>query len=57
MRKLVLLSFLLITSVCIYAQWAPKGNQIKTVWAQDVNPANVLPEYPRPIQERLNGKT
>lgn len=56
MRKLVLLSFLLITSVCIYAQWAPKGNQIKTVWAQDVNPANVLPEYPRPIQERPEWK-
>ena len=28
--------------------WAPKGNHIKTRWAEDVDPACPLPEYPRP---------
>ena len=40
--------------------WEPKGNHIKTRWAADVDPENVLPEYPRPLMEReewvnLNG--
>ncbi len=43
-----------------HAQWQPQGDKIKTQWADKVNPANVLPEYPRPIMERsdwmnLNG--
>jgi beta-galactosidase/beta-glucuronidase len=42
------------------AQWAPAGDRIKTRWADEVNPNNVLPEYPRPLMERrewlnLNG--
>ena len=28
--------------------WAPAGNDIKTKWAAEVTPQNVLPEYPRP---------
>ena len=40
--------------------WAPRGNHIKTRWADDVNPECPLPEYPRPLMERkdwqnLNG--
>ena len=40
--------------------WAPKGNHIKTRWAELVDPANPLPEYPRPLMQRaewmnLNG--
>ncbi|MDR2885987.1 MAG: beta galactosidase jelly roll domain-containing protein [Rikenellaceae bacterium] len=40
--------------------WAPVGDKIKTAWAEKVDPANPLPEYPRPIMERtewqnLNG--
>ena len=40
--------------------WAPAGNDIKTRWAAEVNPANPLPEYPRPQMVRsawmnLNG--
>lgn len=40
--------------------WEPKGNHIKTRWAADIDPENVLPEYPRPLMEReewvnLNG--
>lgn len=42
------------------AQWQPADNKIKTKWAAEINPASVLPEYPRPIMERnewqnLNG--
>lgn len=61
MKNRILLSLsLIVSSVFAYAQWAPVGNQIKTIWANEVNPENVLPEYPRPIQERsewcnLNG--
>ena len=28
--------------------WAPQGNKIKTKWADEVDPQNPLPEYPRP---------
>lgn len=42
------------------AEWKPAGNHIRTKWAADVNPANPLPEYPRPQLQRkgwtnLNG--
>jgi beta-galactosidase/beta-glucuronidase len=48
-------------SVCAQAQWKPAGDKLKTPWAEQVNPANVLPEYPRPQLERsawlnLNGE-
>ncbi len=40
--------------------WKPVGEKIKTRWAEKVDPANTLPEYPRPQQVRdvwqnLNG--
>ena len=42
------------------SNWAPAGDRIKTRWAQEVNPANVHKEYPRPQMIRktwqsLNG--
>jgi Beta-galactosidase/beta-glucuronidase len=30
------------------AQWQPVGDKIKSRWVKDINPANPLPEYPRP---------
>ncbi|MGM9797300.1 MAG: glycoside hydrolase family 2 protein [Parabacteroides sp.] len=44
-----------------FAQWKPAGDKIKTAWAEQINPQQVLPEYPRPIMERadwqnLNGE-
>ena len=53
-----------IAATCIAAiasaQWSPVGEEIKTPWASEVNPDNVLPEYPRPQMVRqawsnLNG--
>ena len=38
------------------SSWQPAGNRIRTPWAEQVNPANVLPEYPRPIMERSEWK-
>ena len=38
------------------AQWKPAGDKIKTDWATQIDPGNVLPEYPRPIMERSEWK-
>ena len=50
----------LLFSLGVSAQWKLAGDRIKTSWAEQINPENVLPEYPRPIMERgewknLNG--
>ena len=50
MKKLFL-AFSLLLAVCgtaVRAQWRPAGDKIKTKWAAEVDPACVLPEYPRP---------
>lgn len=49
---LILLSFEYIA----FAQWKPVGDKIKTKWADAIDPADVLPEYPRPIMERSSWK-
>lgn len=50
---------LLLTGVSARAQ-VPSGGKLPTRWSKDVNPARVLPEYPRPQMTRttwqnLNG--
>ena len=60
MKTFLLKIILLFSSVSSFAQWKPAGDKIKTVWAEKIDPNNVLPEYPRPIMERdkwqnLNG--
>ena len=60
MKKILLILSTLILAVGASAQWAPAGNEIMTPWAEDVNPENTLPEYPRPQMVRqtwanLNG--
>lgn len=57
MKKTFILSLLWMSLASgTFAQWAPAGDKIKTEWAEQVNPANVLPEYPRPIMERSEWK-
>lgn len=51
---------ILALPILVMAQWQPAGDKIKTPWAEQLNPQNILPEYPRPIMERsewvnLNG--
>lgn len=50
----VLLS--VIAGVPLSAQWKPVGDKIKTKWSQEIDPQNVLPDYPRPIMERKDWK-
>lgn len=57
MKKIILTSFCtLLISASALAQWQPVGNKIKTSWAEDIDPAQVLSEYPRPIMERADWK-
>ena len=60
--KKSILSFLFAFAflLCQAQQWAPVGENIKTSWAENVDPSNPLPEYPRPQMVRpewmnLNG--
>ncbi len=61
MGKTVLTLFAALLFFATSAQtWQPAGNRIKTRWAEEIDPANPLPEYPRPQMERgqwlnLNG--
>lgn len=60
MRRLFLPIFLCFIVGSAYAQWQPAGDKIKTPWAEKIDPAHVLPEYPRPMLQRtqwqnLNG--
>ena len=48
---LFLMAFLLLEAA---AQWKPIGDKIKTAWAEQINPNQVLPEYPRPIMQRTD---
>ncbi len=61
MKKIILSAFICILALLVSAQgWHPAGNRIKTTWAEKIDPANPLPEYPRPqlVREQwvnLNG--
>ncbi|MDR2773807.1 MAG: beta-galactosidase, partial [Tannerella sp.] len=59
-KRILFLAICMLTTIASYAQWNPSKDRIRTKWAEEVNPANVLPEYPRPAMERsewnnLNG--
>lgn len=61
MKKTLLVCCALALTLSVEAQWKPVGDKIKTQWAEQVNPKQVLPEYPRPLMERtdwqnLNGE-
>ena len=63
MKKTALL-LLIFSITCVFSaaaqSWQPAGDHIRTPWADQVDPANPLPEYPRPLMQRgdwmnLNG--
>ena len=57
MKRIVAFSLLLaLFAGNASAQWSPAGDRIKTKWAEELNPAQVLPEYPRPQMERPDWK-
>jgi beta-galactosidase/beta-glucuronidase len=55
-RKILLPAIMLLAFMPAISQWQPAGDRIRTSWAEKVDPANVLPEYPRPIMVRGNWK-
>ena len=64
-RTISRISLLLLSLLCAAAcgnapEWTPAGDKIMTSWGENLNPAEVLPEYPRPQMVRsewsgLNG--
>ena len=56
MRNKFTILLFVVASFSTFAQWKPQGDKIKTKWAEQVDPNNTLPEYPRPIMERTNWK-
>ena len=60
MKKTVLILLQLLLCQAGMRAWEPVGDHIRTRWAAEVSPENVLPEYPRPQMIRnewlnLNG--
>ena len=43
-------------SINVNSQWKPVVDNIKTKWGENINPNNVLQEYPRPILVRNDWK-
>ena len=55
MKKIIVSILALSMTVATFAQnWAPVGENIKSPWAEEVNPAAPLPEYPRPQMVRAD---
>ena len=56
MRKIfiILISLCLSTVAAMAQKWAPVGENIKSPWAEKVDPAATLPEYPRPQMVRAD---
>lgn len=60
MKHFLITALFFLLSLQTFAQWQIVEGRIKTEWADQVDPQNPLPEYPRPIMERsqwqnLNG--
>lgn len=57
MKNILLISILLLLVLPAHSQdWKPEGDKIKTRWAEEIDPNNPLPEYPRPQMVRNEWK-
>ena len=55
MKRISMIFMALAVATASFAQeWAPVGENIRTPWAEDVNPACPHPEYPRPQMVRAD---
>ena len=60
MNKYFLAAVLFAGAINLASAYKPAGNNIMTTWGENIDPANIWQEYPRPIMERedwqnLNG--
>lgn len=55
-QTLILTAAALLTTLGGMAQWQPAGDRIRTAWSEEIDPQNVLPEYPRPQMVRSEWK-
>ena len=55
-KTLILTAAALLWSLGGRAQWQPAGDRIRTAWSEEIDPQNVLPEYPRPQMVRSEWK-
>ena len=56
MKRFFAILLLCVTFTTASAQWKPAGDNLKTEWGENLDPNNVLTEYPRPIMERQKWK-
>ena len=54
--KVSVFFFFVLFSYSMFSQWQPAGDKLKTEWASELDPENILPEYPRPIMKREQWK-
>jgi len=55
MKKIIII-IVFFTAFNLHSQWKPVGDNIKTKWADNIDPENVLKEYPRPLLVRKDWK-
>jgi|TARA_B110000881_G_scaffold192700_1_gene185553 beta-galactosidase/beta-glucuronidase len=55
MKKIIII-IVFFTTFNLHSQWKPAGDNIKTKWADNIDPENVLKEYPRPLLVRKDWK-
>lgn len=60
MKRILIAGFIITFSFISAMAWTPKGDKIKTTWAENITPQNVWQAYPRPQLKRnawqnLNG--
>lgn len=56
MKSIFTLSLSVLISCVSICAWSPKGDKIKTKWANEVTPENVWQTYPRPQLQRSEWK-
>lgn len=56
MKRLLSLSLCLMTLAASAQEWAPAGDKIKTIWAEEITPDNVWQSHPRPQLVREDWK-
>jgi beta-galactosidase/beta-glucuronidase len=54
MRRVLIASITLVLFHASFAQWKKIPGKISSSWSEKIDPANPLPEYPRPQMERGN---